>query len=412
MEILAANESAARRESNAFQQVILAGVSAPDLREVLRAMTEVIYRELDYERLAVLLLEGDRFTVAAAHGFAPEVQEESPRIGQGIVGRVARTGEPEILEDVRQDPDYYCADERTRSQVTVPITLGDEVIGVIDVERSELAAFDEADRDRLQRLATQMALVIGNARLLATERATVERLQELDQMKSDFIAIASHELRTPLTSIQGSIKTLRRLNDIDPATAQELMAILDRQSDRLTRLVEDLLLASRIDSGRIQLQMTSTHFTSVVDKALAQLGSAALRVSVAIAPTIPRMITDEQRLAQILRNLIENALNVSDPGTAVRLTVHHTSAGLHVEVADEGLGIAEDDRAHIFDRFHQVGGSLRRRSDGLGLGLFITRRLVEALGGTITVESELGVGTTFRVTIPLTPAVDGVSDIA
>jgi signal transduction histidine kinase len=406
LEILAERERAARRESNAFQNVLLAGVSAEGLVEGLDSMIAAIAGTLGYERIAVLLLDDDGvLTPIALHGFTEDVRRARADVRTGISGAVVRTGRAEIVPDVSRDDRYFAVDPRTRSQVTLPIRAAGRIIGVLDVESSEVDAFHDSDVQRLERLSEQMALVIENARLLASERETVEQLRQLDTMKSDFIAIASHELRTPLTAMQGSIKTLLSGRvDLDPAVATELLQILDRQADRLERLVEELLVASRVDAGRIDLQMTSVGIGQVLNEVMEEIGAQSSRVSLAVSPSLPRMVTDPQRVGQIARNLIENALKFSPQNRPVRVTAQRGTEGMILEVADEGPGIPSEELARIFDRFHQVGGSMRRRGEGLGLGLYITRSLIEALGGTIAVDSTVGAGTTFRVTLPLASA--------
>ena len=414
LRVLADRESEARREANALQQVILAGVSAHDIDETFESMLQAVAEELGYEHIAVLMRNPDDSLDLLAHRGYPDVgvgAHVPP--GRGIAGSVALTGEPEVVPDVHRDPRYFKVHEGTRSQLTIPIKAGEEVIGVLNVESESIAAFTDEDRARVSRLASQMGLVIQNARLLAAERDTVERLRELDAMKSDFIAIASHELRTPLTAVQGSIKTLRRPGkSFSPKEFDELLAILDRQSDRLGRLVEDLLIASRIDAGRVQLRMDRIDVGEMMAETVRELGPRAERVSLAVAPTLPRIITDGQRIGQIVRNLVENALKFSPDGSPVRVTAHHSIEGLQIEVADDGPGIPSEELSQIFDRFHQVGGSLRRRADGFGLGLYIAKQLAEALGGSIDVESSPDRGTMFRVRIPVVAAEAGSIEIA
>lgn len=395
---LAAGEADARRESTAFQQVILAGVRAEGLEETLESMLDTIRPALGYERLAVLLREGTMLVPVALTGFSEEVRTESVRHGTGVAWQVVTTGEAKIIPDVSREPAYHEVDPTTRSQITLPIQIGTDIIGALDVESERLDAFDDADRRRLERLCAQMALVIHNARLLATEREAVERLHELDAMKSDFIAIASHELRTPLTAIKGSIQTLRRQDDIEDALVEQLLSIADRQSERLARLVEDLLLASGLEADRVHLMLGTTDVGQVITDVLAEVTSPE-RVHATVAEGLPPLVTDAQRLGQIMRNLIENALKFSAGMVVVDARI--AEGTLQIEVSDDGPGIPEGQRDLIFERFHQVGGSLKRNSGGLGLGLFITKRLTEALDGTITVVSEPGDGATFCVRLPI-----------
>jgi signal transduction histidine kinase len=238
------------------------------------------------------------------------------------------------------------------------------------------------------------------ARLAEAERATIERLQELDAMKSDFVAIASHELRTPLTAMQGSLKTLTQRAHLSEAQQHTLLEMLDRQTDRLTRLVEDLLIVSNIEADRVGIRLEQTDMHAVVDTMLEEIGPRSARVSCAIGPDLTSFMTDKQRFGQIGRNLVENALKFSPENSVVRVSIHREPGGLRLEVSDDGRGIAPEDIPRLFERFYQVGGALRRSGEGFGLGLYITKRLVDALDGQITVDTEIGHGTTFKIWFP------------
>jgi two-component system phosphate regulon sensor histidine kinase PhoR len=237
-------------------------------------------------------------------------------------------------------------------------------------------------------------------RLSEQERATIARLQELDAMKSDFVAIASHELRTPLTAMQGSIKTMRARANLAPEERDTLLDMLNRQTDRLARLVEDLLMVSNIESDRVRIDIEQADMRTVIDTMLEELGARAARVSCAVGPDLTAFNTDKQRFGQIARNVVENALKYSPEDSTVRVSIHRSGDGLLLEVSDDGKGIAPEEIPRLFDRFYQVGGALRRVGEGFGLGLYITRRLVQALGGWVTVDSEVGRGTTFKIWFP------------
>lgn len=252
----------------------------------------------------------------------------------------------------------------------------------------------ERERAQAEERATELA------RLAEQERGTIARLQELDAMKSDFVAIASHELRTPLTAMQGSIKTLSHRHELTQAERDTLLEMLNRQTDRLARLVEDLLMVSNIEGDRVRLVIEPTDMHAVASTLQEELGARAARVSCAIGPDLTDVMTDKQRFGQIARNLVENALKFSPDDTIVRVSIHKGADGLLLEVSDDGRGIAAEVVPRLFERFYQVGGALRRFGEGFGLGLYITDRLVEALGGRITVDSKLGRGTTFRIWFP------------
>ena len=407
LELMARREATARNEIEAFHDVVLAGIGSGTLSDTLAEVASVMGRAFGWEAFAIGVVDDADGSVKliGSYGFPPSIIDQTMPKGQGIVGRAIRTGQTQLLCDARSDPDYVEWNPLVRSEMTAPIRFEGKIIGVVDVEAREESRFTDEDVARLERLADQIGLVISNARLLAAERAMVERLQELDTMKSDFVAVTSHELRTPLTAVQGFIRTIRRSDvHLNPGEIEEFLAIVDRQVERLSRLVEDLLLTARIDAGAIDLRMDSVDVSDVLEETLVELGDGRARVQLAIDPSLPRIVTDAQRLGQVARNLIENALKYSGEDQPVRVTAVRDGNALLIEVADRGAGISEDELPNVFDRFHQVGGSLRRRRQGLGLGLYIVRNLVEALNGSVRVRSTVGEGTTFSIGIPLVPA--------
>jgi signal transduction histidine kinase len=400
-EEVARRETAARRELAAFNTAVLTGVAAQDLNSSIQLMASAIGRDLGYESLTIMLREGDHLIVKGMYGM-PFYDQPIP-VGEGVTGTVAETGRAMIVPDVREFPSYIQADPEMRSEMAAPMKIGEELVGVVDVESRTSNAFHEAALDVLSRLADQLALVAHSNRLLSQQRETMSRLQELDQMKSDFIAITSHELRTPITAIRGFVKTLLRNRErLSGEQIVSFMNIIDRQSERLARLVEDLLFVSRIEAGAIRVQMEEVTFADfmkdVVD-ALTPQGRS--RVWLEVDRTVPRVVIDPHRTEQILRNLIENALKFSPPDSQVFLTANVEEDTIRISVADQGIGITKDEIPRIFERFHQAGEVMTREAEGAGLGLYITKWLVEAMGGEISVESSPGEGTTFRVTLPL-----------
>jgi signal transduction histidine kinase len=228
------------------------------------------------------------------------------------------------------------------------------------------------------------------------------RLRELDELKSDFVAITSHELRTPLTAVRGFVDALRRRQqELSPEEVQEYLAIIQIQTDRLIRLVEDLLLISRIEAGKLSFVPESVQTAELLTGTRQGLGDLAERVVVIEEPGMPtELVADPQRLVQILTNLLMNAIKFSPPDKPVHLAAGSYSTGtVTFSVRDRGPGIPPGELDLIFDRFHQSESSAAH-SEGAGLGLYIARQLTEAMGGWIAVESAPGQGATFTVTIP------------
>lgn len=404
---MAGRESAVRNEVQAFHDVVLAGIGSGTVEQTVDSIAAAMGREFGWEAFVIGLVDEETQGVrcVGAHGFPKEWIHQVLPAGRGVVGRAIATGEPQLVADTRDDPDYVAWNPIVRSEMTAPIRTDGGIIGVVDVESQEPNRFTPDDLERLTRLASQIGLVVSNARLLAAQRATVQRLQELDSMKSDFVAVTSHELRTPLTAVQGFIRTLRRPDlNLSPHEMEEFLAIVDRQVERLSRLVEELLLTARIDAGTIDLQMDSVDIADVLQETLAELGDGRRRVLLSVDPLLPRIVTDGQRLGQIARNLIENALKFSADDLPVAVAARRKGSSLELEVTDSGAGIPAEEVDEIFDRFHQVGGSLRRRGQGLGLGLYIVRNLANALNGTVTVRSTPGEGSTFVVSLPFVAA--------
>jgi signal transduction histidine kinase len=396
----ARREASARRELAAFNTAILTGVAAEDLDTSIRLMAGAVGRDLQYEAFTILLRDGDELVVKGMYGM-PFYEERIPW-GRGVTGTVAATGRPLIVPDVTEHDNYILVDAEMRSEMAAPMRIGEELIGVLDVESRTPSSFDEAALGVLTRLADQIALVAHSNRLLSQQRETMRRLQELDQMKSDFIAITSHELRTPITAIRGFVNTLQRNQDrLSTEQLGSFMQIIDRQSARLARLVEDLLFVSRIEAGTIQFQVERVDLARFIAETAESLGpERRSRVRVDVQPEGAVISTDPHRLDQILRNLVENALKFSPLDAPVRIDAMIRDDWFQLAVTDQGVGIPSEDLPRIFDRFHQVGQVMTRETEGAGLGLYITKRLVEAMGGTITVTSVPGQGSTFRIWLP------------
>jgi signal transduction histidine kinase len=396
----ARRESLARAELAAFNTAILTGVAAEDLDVSLQLMAAAIGRDLGFETMTILLREGDELVVRGMYGM-PFYEGRIP-VGSGITGHVAQSGTSLVVGDVRSFPGYIVGDPDMRSEMAVAMRVGDDVIGVLDVESRQPDAFDEPALATLTRLADQIALVAHSNQLLSQQRQTVERLRELDQMKSDFVAITSHELRTPLTAIRGFVNTLIRNRDrISERQVVDFMHIIDRQTARLARLVEDMLLVSRIEAGTVRLhaeQVDLERFLGDVVDAFRPEDRARITLSVQADDEPVRI--DPDRTDQVLRNLVDNALKFSPEDGPVAVTALVRDRSIHLTVSDRGLGIAPEQIPHIFERFHQAEDVLTREAEGAGLGLYITKRLVEAMGGTIEVRSRVGAGSTFSVTLP------------
>jgi signal transduction histidine kinase len=398
---LAHRESAARREISAFHATVMAGIAGGEPGSALQSMAEAIGHHLGYENLSILVVEESGLRMAATNRANGDAREDTLAPVSGVAARAAAERSPVLIEDVFALEMHFASELGARSEMAAPMIIGDRVIGVIHVRASSADALRATDLEVLTRLADQVALVAFHAQLHAERAETVARLRELAELKSDFVAIASHELRTPLTGIRGFASLL--MDNFDALSLEEVreyLSIIDGQSQRLVRLVEDLLVVSRLEGGRLRLKVEEVQLRPFLQNLVASFVDEADRITLN-GPEEPALVRiDPDRVEQILRNLVQNALKFSPPNEEVMISGRRTARGVDFEVADRGMGIPADELANIFDRFHQAGDGGRREREGVGLGLYIAKRLLDEMGGEITVESTPGQGATFRIRIP------------
>jgi two-component system phosphate regulon sensor histidine kinase PhoR len=233
----------------------------------------------------------------------------------------------------------------------------------------------------------------------------ITELRRLEKVRQDFVANVSHELRTPVASIKGYAETLIDGALEDPANRQGFVNTILENSDRLARLIDDLLDLSKIESGKMMMTFAPLEVRPVIDRCLnileKQVKAKRLTVSVDVPAGLPRVRADETRLSQVLLNLLDNAVKYTPESGAVKITASTGDKTARIEVADTGIGIPEKDLPRVFERFYRVDKARSRELGGTGLGLSIVKHIVLAHGGEVMVRSELGHGSTFSFTIPL-----------
>jgi signal transduction histidine kinase len=324
-----------------------------------------------------------------------------------IVAQVYRSGRPFFVRDIDQDTDAHVLlrELGLRQALVAPLKVENLRVGAIIVGDPYVGSFNEEQLDQLGSLAAPAGLVLSQIGRYEAQAEMTRRLEEVAQMKTDFVSTVSHELRTPLTSIIGSLDTVNR-PELAPsqATAQQLLTTARRQAGRLQRLIDDLLVVSRIDRGAIPV-----HFEPILVK------SAFDEVNrvVSIEPTFtiePEDLTveaDRDHLTRILINLVENAAKYA-ADSPVELYAWQRPNKAVIAVVDHGPGIPEDDKERVFERFTQIDQSDTRSKGGTGLGLSIVKSLTEVMHGAVRVESTEGGGATFVVELPLAPALQRV----
>ena len=232
--------------------------------------------------------------------------------------------------------------------------------------------------------------------------AANEELKELDQLKSDFVSMVSHELRAPLTNINGSIELMLSDDSMDPETQRAMLRIIAEQTARLTRLVQGILNVSRIEARKLEIHPEVVFIHPILEKVVREIAQTTERhVFELPEQPLPPVWADPDRLQEILSNLLDNAVKYSPDGGTIRIGAQVLDDRMVISVSDPGLGIPARELDKIFEKFHRVDRGDARATYGHGLGLYISKRLVEAHGGDIWVESELGRGSTFYFTLPL-----------
>jgi PAS domain S-box-containing protein len=291
------------------------------------------------------------------------------------------------------------------SLVFMPILAGDEWMGAIMALSKQERYFDRRKLHLYQSLADQGAIFLRTAHLFDETQETAERLREVDRLKNEFMASMSHELRTPLNAIIGFAEVLLMGISGDlPAEAQvDVQAIFDNGRD-LLRIINDVLDMAKVEAGSLILNLELVEITSLLHEveveSIELLADKPIGMQVQIEPGLPTLEADPMRVKQIVSNLVSNAIKFTAEGLVV-LRAFREDDWVCIQVQDNGIGIAEEDMATIFERFRQVDGSHARRAGGTGLGLPITRHLVELHGGTIVVQSQPGQGSNFSVRLPV-----------
>lgn len=256
---------------------------------------------------------------------------------------------------------------------------------------------------------------LENTRLVRRLEGALAHERELSRVKDDFVAVVSHELRTPLTSIQGYIKTVLQLeDDLGEAQRRSFLQAADRQGERLRRLIEQLLVVARLESHSEPLSLALVDVDEMIRQVVDELRPLAHghTFDLRFHTGLPVVETDEAKLHQIVSNLVENALKYSPPDTRVTIRAVHVEDGVMMSVQDEGPGIAPHERERVFDRFYQVDSSATRQVGGTGLGLYICRKLAEAIGGRVWLERSSPSGSVFAMFVPNARRSDEDADVA
>ena len=331
---------------------------------------------------------------------------------QSLVARSARERRAIIAKDVQNEPGFVVNPSlpHTRAEMAVPMIVGDQLLGVFSVQSERASGFTQGDAGIYTTLASQVGVALQNARLYVEQAATVAQLRELDRLKSSFLANMSHELRTPLNSILGFADVM--LAELDGPLTENMgtdLQLVQKNGQHLLHLINDVLDMAKIEAGRMNLSPEQFVVKDVLEEVLSITSTLAdekkldVRVD-ADSDADVSLLADRTRVQQVMINLVNNAIKFTDNQGKIRIHARRQGEGAAlITVKDTGMGIPPDKLDTIFQEFAQIDTSTTRKTGGTGLGLPISRRLVEMHGGRLWAESKgiPGEGSTFFVELPL-----------
>jgi PAS domain S-box-containing protein len=326
-----------------------------------------------------------------------------------LVARAARDRQGTLSNNVQKTLEFvpHPMLANTRSELAIPMIVGRSLIGVLDLLSDKADRFSEQDMGIFNTLASQVAVAVQNAQLYAEQVATAEDLRKVDLLKSEFLASMSHELRTPLNSIIGFADVL--LEGIDGELNERMeedVRLIRESGSHLRALIGDILDMSKIEAGMMEIRHGALEMSQLAEDVIATAMPLAqekdLYLKLKVEDDIPTIYADHTRIRQVLWNIVGNAIKFTQEG-GISVTVGQSENNdLLISVADTGVGIRQSDMGVVFEQFRQVGGELNTSSSGgTGLGLPISKKLIELHGGDIWVESAVGEGSTFYFTLPV-----------
>lgn len=373
----------------------------PDTLSVVQTFEQVVRATTGAEHAAIALCDAGRERLVTPT-MAIEDHTEQPR--DTIADRAFAQQRAVFVEDApRSDPAHAdgAREAGTTSLMVAPITAGERRLGVLTVFSSRPPLFARDDLELVVLLADQAAVVL-ESRALIDEASRVRAMEEATRLKDDFLSAAAHDLKTPLTTLVGQAQLMERRARRWPGTPTDLEGVqrMVREAGRMRSLINDLLDASRADQGTLVGSLAPVDLAALVCEVAELMETRDHEISVDVAGPVP-VRADRERMAQVFQNLLDNAMKYSPGGGEVSVAVRVTGDDASVTVTDRGIGISAADAPYLFDRFWRSAGLDDRRFAGMGLGLYICRRIVDEHDGRIFVRSVQGSGSTFFVELPL-----------
>lgn len=387
------------------------------LEFITRGMLKKLKQVLKFESAGFVMVSGGKVTDIVSDGL------DASAFGTSLKFSVLETSGVVVFDDL-DEGDLKNVLREKNIAVIIPLKTESGIIGYLAVGSKQSGdTYSRQDIRLLEILAPEAAVAIQNA--LAYEeirkfnvrlqeeiekatgdlRRANEQLKELDKLKDEFVSLASHELRTPMTAIRGSLATILEgyAGEVSPQ-AREFLTAAYNENDRLIRLVNNLLNISRIEAGRLTFNIETVNMDGIITEVISNLERAAKEKSLFLVyerkGDVPKVRADSDKVREVLINLIGNAIKFTHKGGLTVRTMRK-DAVVVTSVTDTGSGIAKTDQDLLFKKFSQVQGSYAKTSGGTGLGLYISKQIVEGLGGKIWLDSTIGIGSTFYFSLPV-----------
>ena len=384
--------------------------STTNIKALLNLIIDEAASLIDAQAASILLLDPHTRELhfkATSAGSDPDIEDMPVPLDSSIAGTVLKSNQPLIVNNVSDDPRWnpkvaQSINFQTGSILCVPMNDAEKSVGVLQGINKRSGAFLEEDSAILAILADLAGVAVEKARLIDELKKANKQLNELDRLKSDFIALASHELRTPLSIILGYVSFLR--DDADDSMADQLDSVL-RAAIKLRSLIEDMVNLQYIDTGEAALSVELIDWREMAEALTADQDETILTRQIELELLLPKtpqiVCIDEGMVEAALRNLINNAIKYTPQHGKIRLAMQTRGDEVWCAVRDSGIGVDEDELDRIFNRFYQSEPHLRRQYEGMGLGLAIAKELIELHGGRVWAKSKLGAGSEFFIALPL-----------
>ncbi len=392
-----------------------------NLGEIVDKVVEKVLEIMRFQTGSIFLIDPDTktFSLQSRQTKASEGRHaldkallETGNAWDGLKKEMLETAMPIVVKDIFQHPDLSdtpLVEMGFRTLVSIPLNSKEVLLGVMILLMEEKRPVAQDDLLLLMSIGNQIGMAIENITLYQQEFRARERLEELNKLKDDFVAIVSHDLRSPLTAILGASEILLHDEYMDTPLApdqRELVENIQAMGEQQLYLVNDLLDLAKIESGKIELKPTVADMPQVAQQCYNTLKVLAdnknITLNLATGPHLPKIMIDVPKISQVVNNLVGNAIKFTEPGGSVTIQLEREGGAIKVSVTDTGEGIKPEDLLVLFNKFQQVKSQGTRGERGTGLGLSICKNLVELHKGTIWAESRVGVGSTFSFTLPIT----------